>query len=213
MKTLICISSKSPNPLLHTCISSLYKIQVKNDPNYKICVVDSDSNDFSHYEIVRRDFPEVDLCFVKNKNYEYGAWKYALEKYSDFDLYFCIQDSIILARYIHLSIVNDTRAYIHYHKSGYHSHLSIKQEGILNLRDSGLPYQSLIDTKFTLAQHSIMIVTRNILQDIFSTLTHPPENKNGSCFYERNFGLFFLCKNIHTEDLSHYVTKHHGKRF
>jgi hypothetical protein len=48
--TLIVISSKSPNKFLYDCIDNLYKIQIKNSTNYKICVVDSDSNDLTIYE-------------------------------------------------------------------------------------------------------------------------------------------------------------------
>ena len=52
MKILIIISSKSPNDKLLNCIYLLYKIQIANDCNsndYKICVIDSDSNDFNIY--------------------------------------------------------------------------------------------------------------------------------------------------------------------
>ena len=48
---LILISSKSPNHLLFDCIESFYKIQIKeNVSQYKICVIDSDSDDISEYE-------------------------------------------------------------------------------------------------------------------------------------------------------------------
>ena len=44
------------------------------------------------------DFPNVEIFFIKNKNYEYGAWKYALSIYPNYDIYFCIQDSIIVKK-------------------------------------------------------------------------------------------------------------------
>ena len=50
------------------------------------------------------------------------------------------------------------------------------------------------------------------MKDIFVTLTIPLIDKDGSCFYERNFGLYFIIKNIHTIDLQNYVTKYNGQR-
>jgi hypothetical protein len=39
-------------------------------------------------------------------------------------------------------------------------------------------------------------VNKNILENMFNNLTKPPTDKLGSCFYERNFGIYFLDKNI-----------------
>ena len=72
--------------------------------------------------------------------------------------------------------------------------------------------KGVIDTNFTLAQHSIFIVNNYIMKDIFMTLINPPINKAGSCIYERNFGLYFLIKKINTIDLNKYMDKIHGKR-
>jgi hypothetical protein len=178
----------------------------------KICIVDSDSSDFSQYERVKMAFPDVEIHYAKNKNYEYGAWKYALSQYPDYDIYFCIQDSLYVRSKINLHFVNDTTALIHYHVSGYNSHLSIKNKGIANLQNSGLQWGPIIDRNFVLAQHSSFVVSRNILIDIFNTLTIPPTDKDGSCFYERNFGLYFILKNITTVDIQDKIWKIHGWR-
>jgi hypothetical protein len=213
MSILICISSKSPNPLLYECIDMLYKIQIKDDTNYKVCVVDSDSDDFSYYDKVKQNFPNVEIHFIKNKNYEYGAWKYIHEIYPDVNTYFCIQDSNIINKYINLEIINDNNVYTFHHYSGYNSHYCIKQLGIDYLKESDLNYESIIDTNFTLAQHSIFIVNNKIMKEIFISLTKPPINKESSCVYERNFGLFFIIKNINTHDLNEYIIKYNGNRF
>ena len=78
--------------------------------------------------------------------------------------------------------------------------MDIKYDGIENLKQSSLIWEPLIDTYFTLAQHSSFIVTNNIIKDIFNNLRIPPINKRGSCFYERNFGLYFINKFIQTID-------------
>ena len=158
MTTLIVICSKSPNNTLPECVELLYKIQIdQNSSMYKMCIIDSDSDDFANYEIINKNFPEVEIHYVKNKSFEYGAWKYALELYPDYDNYFCIQDSM-------------------------------------------------------LAFGCIFIVNNNIMKDIFNTFKIPPIDKDGSCFYERNFGLYFIIKNIDTVDLKDHLTKISGGR-
>jgi hypothetical protein len=200
-----------PNPSLYKCIKTLYKEQINtpasNGDTYKIHVVDSDSTDDTYYKEVERDFPDVEIHMVKNKNYEYGAWKYILDKYPEFELYFCIQDYITVKSYINLSIVNDTNAYGFHADSGYNSHLSIKEIGIENLKGSRLNYESLINTNFNLAQHSSFIVNNKTIKDIFEHLKIPPVNKDGSCFYERNFGIYFIDKGINMINLYTYLDK------
>ena len=214
MNVLICISSKYPNPQLYECINSLYKIQINQDPNYKykIHVLDSDSDNLINYIKINQDFPDVKIHMIKNKNYEYGAWKYSLDTYPFFDLYFCIQDSQLIHTFIDLNVLNDKTAYTFHHHSGYNSHPAIKHLGIENLKDSNLNYKSIIDSNFTLAQHNSFIINKNILENMFNNLTKPPTDKLGSCFYERNFGIYFLDKNITTIDLYNYMNKTHGKR-
>jgi hypothetical protein len=70
MNTLIIICSKYPNPTLYTCIEQIYKLQISSDTeSYKICVVDSDSSNFSNYTKITENFSNVDIQFAKNKNY------------------------------------------------------------------------------------------------------------------------------------------------
>ena len=197
---------------MYDCIDNLYKIQIKNSKNYKICIVDSDSNDLTIYENVKYSFPLVEIDFVKNKNYEYGAWKYAYSKYPNYDIYMCIQDSIKINKEVPLHVVNNNNSYIFYHTSGYNSDLQIKNAGIQNLINGDLDYTSIIDTNFCLAQHCSFIVSTSVIKDIFNTLQIPPIDKYGSCFYERNFGLYFIFKNIITHNMYDFFTKIHGGR-
>ena len=213
MNILVCICSMYPNPSLYNCIKTLYKEQINvpasNVDTYKIHVVDSDSTDDTYYKEVEKDFPDVEIHMVKNKNYEYGAWKYILDKYPEFDLYFCIQDSIMIKSYINLSIVNDKTAYAFHSYSGYHYGLPMKDAGIENLKGSRLNYEPLIDTRFNLAQHNSFIINNKTIKDIFEHLKIPPVNKDGSCFYERNFGIYFIDKGINTINLHDYSEKSH----
>ena len=112
MKTLICISSKSPNPFLYKCIENLYKIQIEDSKDYKICIIDSNSDDISYYDILIKDFPDVEICFIKNINWEYGAWIHSYIKYPMYDIYFCIQDSLIIKKKLDINIVNNNNSCI-----------------------------------------------------------------------------------------------------
>jgi hypothetical protein len=191
------------------CLEKLYKIQVGDGNTYKICVVDSDSSNLMYYSEVEKTFPEVEINLVKNNNYEYGAWKYMLNKYSNYDVYFCIQDSNIIHHYIDISIVSDSTAYIFYNKSGFCNHTTIQERAIDYLEKGTLDYKPVINTYFNLAQHSSFIVNRKTLADIFVELPEPPVDKEGSCIYERNFGLYFIIKGFTTMNLYENMSKMH----
>jgi 8-oxo-dGTP diphosphatase len=204
---LIVISSKTPNPLLNDCIDSLYKIQIDDSYNYKICIVDSNSDDLTFYYKINTNFPNVEIHIVKNKNYEYGAWNYAQTIYPNYDIYFCIQDSMSVKTKIDLSLINDNNAYTFHNNNGYHTDDSIKQKGIENLKYTNLNFEPFINSNFLLAQCNSFIVNNNVMKDIFKTFTIPPIDKHGSCFYERNFGIYFIIKNINCIDLFNYMNK------
>lgn len=213
MSTLFCICSKSPNPFLYDCIANLYKFNGADIVKGKLCVVDSDSDNLTNYTKINNDFPDVEIFFIKNKNYEYGAWKYAYSMFPNYINYMCIQDTIITTNKVDFSIINNNNAYMFFDTSGYYSDsLQCKEFGITALKDSGLNYTGIIDTHFNLAQHSCFIVTNEVIKDIFNTLRHAPLNKMGSCSYERLFGLYFILKHINTHNLYTYCNKIHGGR-
>ena len=204
MSVLVTICSKFPNAKLYVCIANLYKTQIGDSTNYKVCVVDSDSDDFRVYDQIKEEFPNVELHFIKNKNYEYGAWKYTLDLYPDYDNYMCIQDCALIYTKIPMDVKNN---YTFHNLSGYLSHPSIKDKGNHAMRNSGLDVSGVIDTDFCLAQHSSFIVNNATIKDIFKTFTEPPVDKDGSCYYERIFGLYFICKGKDTIDLYDYMIK------
>ena len=209
-KILIVICSKSPNDNLYNCVEQLYKIQMNDNTN--ICIVDSDSDNFDNYNKVKEKYPSVDIQYAKNKNYEYGAWKYAYTLYPKYDIYICIQDSIIINKQLDLNIVDNNNAYTFFHNSGFYSDINIKEDAIKLLNHVNLNYKDIIDTEFNISTHSSFIVNNYVMKNIFKTLINPPINKNGSCSYERIFGMFFILKNIKTHNLENYFTKNHGKR-
>jgi hypothetical protein len=210
---LITICSKSPNPYLYDCVKNIYLNQIDDTITYKVCIVDSGSDDLSNYNKVKNDYPDVDICFANNKNYEFGAWKYAYEKNPNFDAYFCIQDSIMINKKIPINLINNNLVYTFKDsESGYNSHKGVKNLGIKYLRKTELNYNDIIDTNFFVATHCSFIVTNSIIKDIFETFKDGPVNKEGSCTFERLFGIYFITKGIETIGFHNYASKIHGKR-
>jgi hypothetical protein len=84
---LAVISTKNPNSLLLETVDGLKKYY----PEFDIVIVDSDSDNKEGFEMIPSD---VIIEYAQNKNWELGAWVYAYNKYSNYDVYMFIQDSI-----------------------------------------------------------------------------------------------------------------------
>lgn len=211
-QVLIVISSRNPTNHLIRNINYLQKIQLNDGNIYKIICVDSDSDNLATYETIKNRFPFVEIHMVKNKNYEYGAYKYAMTTYPNYDIYICIQDTFLIKSRVDLRDVNDACCYSYLNDSGFFSHPEVKEFGKQLLSNTEFETNSIIDTHFILATHSSFIVTNKVLNDIFNTLINPPYNKEGSCCYERLFGLYFILKGIKTINIEPFVVKVHGRR-
>ena len=186
----------------------------------KITIIDSDSTDFIIYDEIKHLFPTIDIHFIKNKNYEFGAYKFSYLQYPDYDIYCCIQDKFIITQNIDISQINDDTSFIYYNNTGF-DQFGPEWKYINNYinkffynfdKDFINTYKHIDFTKFTLAQHSSFIVTNSNIKNIFNTFTLPPTEKIHSCLYERLFGLYFIINNIKTIDISYCVKKYHGNR-
>lgn len=207
---LITICSKDPKILLIENIINLNKIF--NGYETKICIIDSDSKDFAIYNEISENHPLIDIHFIKNQNFEYGAYKYSYFTYPDYDIYCCIQDTFMFIDNIDISKIDDQTAFTFNNDSGFHSHPSIKHLGVELLKNVKLEYKEIINTNFNLATHSSFIVTNYTIKNIFETLINPPKNKEESCCYERLFGLYFTIKKLKTINISERIKKTHGNR-
>ncbi len=87
-RCLCVIISKNPTQILLDNITNLRIFY----PEFDIVVIDSDSSNFTYYELLPSDI-KVEYC--KNKNWELGAWYYAFKKYTDYDIYMFIQDGLV----------------------------------------------------------------------------------------------------------------------
>lgn len=209
---LFIISSKNPSGILIKNITNLNKF-FDDEYEKKICIVDSSSTNFDQYNDISNKYPSIDINFIENKNWEYGAYKYAYNKYPNYDIYCCLQDTSTVIENIDLSKITDNTAFTFHHNSGFYSDPSLKNKlsGEL-LKNVNLEYSGIIDISFTLATHNLFIVTNYTIKDIFETLINPPQNKRGSKCYERLFGLYFIIKNYETINISKKIHKINGKR-
>ncbi len=213
-KILVIISSKSPNPYILNCIDTLYNIQFKDYSNndFKICVIDSDSDNFDNYDIIKNKFPSVEIHFIKNKNYELGAWKLGYELYPDYDTYFCLQDSMLLENKIDLDKINDKIAYSMNWNTKYFSDETRKNRAIELLENVDLEYNDIIDNKFPIVLNTSFIVNNNVLKDIINTFINLPVKKLDSIVTEGLIGIYFVSKKIKVFNVADKIKKFHGKR-
>jgi hypothetical protein len=208
---LIIICSKNPTQELIQNITNLYKFFDKYDK--KICIIDSGSTNLTTYNKISEQFPLIEIHFENNKNYEYGAYKYAYLKYPDYDIYCCIQDTFIIIKNIDISKIDDKTVFTYTGiPSGFYHHSNIKSLGKTLLNNTDLEYKELINKRFTLTTHCSFICSNYTIKNIFETLINPPVNKVGSCCYERLFGLYFIIKNYKNINISRKVIKIHQKR-
>jgi len=223
MKTvLIIISSKNPTIHLYNNLRNILEIQINNQYLYKIVVIDSDSDSdkLEIYDKIKSDFSDIEILFRKNKNYEYGAYKIAYDEYPNFDIYFCIQDTLILKKYIDLSLIDDYNIYKYVHKDlekgikwGWNGR-SGRHRGLSFVNNLNQEFKELIikDSNCVLCQHNSFICNNNNLKKVFDILNTKPDDKCASMIYERLFGLYFKYFNINAINLEDSFQKIHGKR-
>ena len=208
-KVLIVFSCFNPPLCLLECINNIYKIQITDEFQYKIICVDNDSKITSTYDIINNMFPEIEICYVKNNNYEWGAYKYAKENFKIFDIYMCLQDTNLITKKIDISLIKENEVFSIFHKSGFYYHSDIKNGEMRErlLKNTNLDVKDIIDTPFCLAQHNTFIVYKKNLDIMYETLINPSICKLDTNFYERLYGLFFIIKKIKTIDLEPYIKK------
>jgi len=86
-KKLCVISTKNPTNLIVETVNNVKKYY----SDFDIIIIDSDSDKFDFFNQIPSD---VKIEYIKNQNWELGAWNYAFNKYKNYDLYMFIQDSL-----------------------------------------------------------------------------------------------------------------------
>ena len=207
-KLMILICSRHPNSFLYENIEKLREFY----KDAKIAVIDSDSEKFDTYDKIKESFPEVDIQLLKNKNYEYGAWKLGYALYPDYDIYMCIQDALIIQKYIDLSIIDSKHAYTFFNPTGFYLDYHSRDIAIRLMENTGINYQNLLYVDFNLATHASFIVSNSRLKHMYSILVNPITCKLEGRAYERIFGIYFITHDVKTFDIDDSFTKITGYR-
>ena len=183
---LIIVACKNPNEIFKTCIHKLRSFY-----SSKILVVDSESDkNLEVYKQITEKYKNIEVSMAQNKNWEYGAYKYGFEKYPNYKMYLCFQESILLRKKIKLKEKN---IYLIPHISGWRSYKIGQEIGFNLIKETKLVdyYQNRYQTRFMVCAHNSFVVDNKTISEIFNTLTFPPSNKKEEMAYERLFGLFF----------------------
>ena len=180
-------------------------------PSFDIVIIDSDSTEVEIFEKVP---PRCKIHYCKNKARELGAWKFVHDNYPDYDVYMCLQDSLIpTSRIKDLDLENmeDKFYSCHYNcrlKDGGH------YDELHNVyKDSDLDFISKMSKETYVvgtAHSSFLTDKKNFLN--FLKLNNVYENKKivrtmvHSWLNERTGGLVIDCKRI---DMTRFFNKKH----
>ena len=194
---LVVFSCFNPPTSLVKSIETIILLQFRSDRDEttkrrnKIICVDNNSRNRSTFALVKKSFPQVEIFFVKNPHYEWGAYRFAYERFfTEFDVFICLQDTIVITQRIDLYAVHPKQVYIACHYSGFHSHPNLKNEAhrrfikgkeeqwwsggdIQNTASSSKGRSSIIDTTFCVAQHNSFVIRKDTLKKLFAVLDQP----------------------------------------
>lgn len=191
-KTNLCvICTKNPNEVLLNTINGIKRFY----PEFDIVVVDSDSTNMEGFKALPSD---VTVEFIKNKNWELGAWTYAYNKYNNYKVYMFLQDGL---EPIHRILGFDTNTFENGTLYSFHYNARIVDGGHLDelynvYKDTNLHFLYGInpDTRITGTAHTSFITNnanvRTMLQMEDAYITkNIKKTKVHSWLSERTGGL------------------------
>lgn len=208
---LAVICSFNPSDVLLTTVTKLQEYYNEFD----IIIIDSDSTDCSMYNLLPS---ECKVDYVKNKNYELGAWSYAFQTYPNYKVYMFIQDTLTpncrIPNFDKTTYENGTIYTFHFHQTlnacGYFKELyDVYYNTKLHFISQLNPNMNIIGgahTSFILNKEHIPIILE--LEDAYQ---YRKKTKIDSWLSERTLGIIAdtLPKNVNIWD---FFTKIHGNR-
>lgn len=192
MKAALCvISTKNPTRVL---LEAVEKVKLFY-PEFDLVIVDSDSTDLTHFELVPED---VKVEFCKNKNWELGAWCYAFRKYDQYEVYMFIQDTLIPKQRIPNLNIHEMGKDVLY---SFHFHEIVSTYAFFEelkplYKDTPLSFISEMDpaTRIVGTAHTSFLTRKeNVntilqLEDVYAE-RGAPKNKKDSWMTERTGGI------------------------
>jgi len=194
-----------------------------NHPSADILIIDSDSDNKDYMRTIDNDksYKNVIVSKFKNKNYEYGSILHGFLNYKNkYDVFFFIQDSIILNEKIDLHQMDEKSALVFYDcKDGWINWRQPRDTAKQQYPDFfNHPTYVSANKNFNVQYNSFIIYSsafnKCIDSEIFS-LVGPPKNKIGSINWERLWTSVLLANNIEIKLLKNatkYINKIHLNR-
>jgi hypothetical protein len=170
----------------------------KHQPNEKIVVVDSNSEDKSYFEKIKDDCIIED---ISNSNYLEGALWYCYEKYKDENFFYLVQDSMILKKNIESFKENDVT-----HLSYFPYHYNYKYGRQMEEFCSKILYEKT-DYKYFIPKYAIFGSTIYIKRELLDKLKNKgfnkvlPKNKMEMESLERLWAVVLEQEGYNTEEI------------
>lgn len=206
---VVCCKSDGENPFIYKCVESIEKVY----PYSRIVIVDSCSTNRNYIsEYKNKEYVLIED--IQNKNYEYGAIVHSFNKYkTNYKVFVFIQDSMI---------VNNTINEIHKLRN---QCVIFKNEKTGWLHDKiafddfycrHLDFPKLSKNDFYMVIWNSFAIKTNvfdmILQSELFSKIKPPQNKIGSQYMERAWGILFNKNEIEFKINEGCITKIFGRR-
>jgi len=215
IKKLCVICTKNPTDIL---LNTILKIK-QYYSDFAIIILDSDSNNFTIFQKISKD---IKIEFIKNKNWELGAWYYAYNKYNMYDIYMFIQDSIVPIKKIEFdynNIMNTNYFYSVHFNENMNKNSNYKTLYNTLFENTDLNFISNMKNKnITGAMHSSFITNKYItkqilkLEQIYIDKNILYKSKINSWLSERTIGIIADKYSKKRIDIKPYFKKYHLKR-
>ena len=204
MKNLAIICSKDPTNILLETVENLDKYYF----DFDIAIIDADSAKTHTYNIIKEKFPRINIHFIKNKNYEFGAYKAGYELYPDYNTYMCLQDATVPLKRFSFEDMEEDDVYHLPHHSGLSDndiHLTIgdllrgtryyKIFSHFLKEDIEISLDKFL-RNFSLTTLNFFVIKNANLKELIETLPNLPKNKKGSCSNERILSICFFVNEL-----------------
>jgi hypothetical protein len=217
IKKLCVICTKNPTDIL---LNTILKIK-QYYSDFDIIIIDSDSNNFTIFQKISKD---IKIEFIKNKNWELGAWYYAYNKYNMYDIYMFIQDSIVPIKKIEFdynNIMNTNYFYSFHFNENMNKNSKYKTLYNTLFENTDLNFISNMKNKnknITGTMHSSFITNKYItkqilkLEQIYIDKNILYKSKINSWLSERTIGIIADKYSKKRIDIKPYFKKYHLKR-
>ena len=194
----------------------------KHHPDADILIVDSDSDNKNYMKTIGKNYKNIIVSKFKNKNYEFGAIVHSFLNYRyKYDIFFFIQDSIIVKEKINLDQLDENSALVFYYcRNGWKAYNENQIDIIHSQYPDFFNHPDYISaTGHHNVQYNSFIIRSSTFgkcfdSEIFS-LIGPPKNKHGSVHWERLWTSVLMSNGVTVqvlENATRYIKKIHLNR-